>query len=243
MRPNRRRRVKRSPFTSAMGAALVAVLFSAGCGGVDEQSGQGAPRKVADEPEAPMIVGEGQTVVPSDTLEDWVSYGDALAVIVIAAEREDPRDAVTEKTGEGMVTRTLTIDVEEIGWQREGTSIPEEFTVGALGWGLKDGTLVPMKSSESPRLEVGGRYLVMLATLLGTLTPVPGAIAVVRDEKVVVPPEARTTAWSRQLDGATLPDAAATVARTEPDALAAQHFDLEPEDRYQAVLAARRPGG
>ncbi|MGH2780456.1 MAG: hypothetical protein ACRDLA_03390, partial [Thermoleophilaceae bacterium] len=83
----------------------------------------------------------------SESLRDWVSYVDHVAVYTVADERAPDTDSARDAQ-----VREVTLGVDRRLWSATGApQLPNRFTIDALD------------SRDAPRLEVGERYLAPLA--------------------------------------------------------------------------------
>lgn len=206
--------------------ALLGLLLTA-CGGNGETSF------------APSV--SASKHIPTDGLQSWVSYAHQVSVVRVVSETQLGPDEATLNRGEGMVGRSVTLQVETSLWVALGAEqIEGQIEIQDWGWVLKAGSLVPFTNA---RLEVGGRYLVPLAdfgngwgSLELTAIPIEGeAIAAALASNVHDNP------WFTELAGIPLNTLADRLAATDPDPVAAQFAHLPPIERYEAVQAEARP--
>jgi hypothetical protein len=121
-------------------------LVAVGCGG----------SKAGETP----LMAEGSDAYPHATLADWVTYGDAVVVFEVIAEKEIPPSRDELEAGEGLIMRELQARVEDLIWVADGAStIPTEFTFVSNGWSFKGSERRPMTSEGAGRLEVGRQYV------------------------------------------------------------------------------------
>lgn len=120
-----------------------------------------------DDP-GPVSVISGSDRFFSFTLQDWVSFAEAVVVVEVTAEQRVPPTAEEERRGEGYLTRVVTLVVQETPWVRpDGQRPPDGFEVATSGWVLRAGIEVPARFSASPRLEVGQVFLMPVLELDG----------------------------------------------------------------------------
>lgn len=173
--------------------------------------------------------------IPTDGPQSWVSYAHQVSVVRVVAESQIGPDEAALTRGEGLVGRSVTLQVETTVWAAPGSEpVQGEIEMHDWGWLLKDGELRPFTNS---RLEVGGRYLVPLADFgdgWGSMElaaiPIEGdAIATGWADNVEDNP------WLRELAGSSLDAVGNELATTEPDPVAARFSHLPPIQRYEAV--------
>ncbi|HEX2578228.1 MAG TPA: hypothetical protein VHK88_17920 [Aquihabitans sp.] len=108
--------------------------------------------------------------VPSDTLQDLVTYADEVAVIDVVdqkiIEHDEPNDGL-----EPTRYRDVTATVVDVVWKApQNRAVPQSFTFTTGGW--KDG---PAPVCDQPGLELGRRYLVgMVEYRKGEWAPMTG---------------------------------------------------------------------
>jgi hypothetical protein len=191
-------------------------------------------------PAAPQVVhGQSSGRLPDETLVDWVSYADGVAVVTVASEKEIPLQiGDVNVAGEGLQGRTLTLKVDRLLWSRpEARPVPNEFPMRAPGWALKNFVKQPF-TSGSVRLEVGSKYLMAIAWIYDG-----GWSQLGSETAALIGPEGRPVAEGRVTNpavsgfiGKPLDEAAAALRATSPDPRAARHFDLDAIRRWDAVL-------
>jgi hypothetical protein len=209
-----------------------------------------------------IVLADAKEAVPSRTATDWVSYGDQVAVVRVAAEHER-HDAVDE-TGEEYLARTVDLRVEERVWARPGApALPDTLSVTADGWEVKGGTRVPVGAQDASRLEVGHDYVISFARFsdgawapLGSGGVLPydnGRVGEGEFEGETVTVDAYRSAWERQLvaggeeplafraAGKPAAGVGAVLRSTAPDATAARYFGLDAAARYEKVTGAAEP--
>ena len=237
-------------------------LTGVGCGGRAANRDAGAPIGSSD-----IVVGTGEDLMPADTLVDWVSYAEQVSAVTILDEREIPPPASVRDRKEGYIGRWVKVRVDEVFWTSPGATTPgasaEVMELVVAGWVLRGDKKITFALEESPRLEVGGRYVIPLFTYL---RPVPAEA----EEPVTSRRDASTErlepAWSplsvrtpfavpgdaiavadvtargnsplaQELSRLSEADLRQRLAQTSPDPRAAKHWDLPPYERWRAVSA------
>jgi hypothetical protein len=213
----------------AAGLLLVLSVTVIGCGG----SSSSAP-----------VSGGGSELFPAETLSDWVSYADHVAVFSVASAQPIPPDPADVEHGGGLQGRDVTLRIERILWTADGApALPEEIHMQALGWVLQEGgERREAVTPDAPRVDVGERYVAPLARVragTGELEWWPlsiGAQLPVSDGEVKRPND---DAWRSPildaLAGTTLAQLESLVHRRAPDPLAAKYMHLRPQERVAAV--------
>jgi hypothetical protein len=195
-----------------------------------------------------VVIGDGDEALPNATVQDWKSYGDAVAAIEVVGARAEPTSPEVAQSGEGLLNRVITVRVRHVYWRaRHSRSVPATFTMLAWGWVIHDRKRRPTVSRGSVRLEVGHRYLVVLAHYpdgwgtLGTGAQMPFDGGVVgRGEwlgRAEGPTEAQEYPGIAALLGGDDRRIAAVLARAHADPLADALRNLPPVARYQRVYA------
>jgi hypothetical protein len=185
----------------------------------------------------------GSARFPSATLTDWVSYGDQVSIVSVAAEEELGRGS------DGYLGRVVTLRIEKTIWQRRGApSADGTVRVVTWGWAIDDGERRPVAAWGGPRLEVGARYVTPLVR-----APRDGVAwtALADDSTLPLDGDVVTTAGvlgvpsllAKDLRGKSVEELATMLARTPPDPIAAKYFDVPPDERVQAVLRERAETG
>jgi hypothetical protein len=154
--------VRRRIYFAGVAAALVAgatVLGATASGST--ASGAGA------RPERQVVMAHGDDRLPSVTATDWVTYADHVVVVTAASERISEPAQTDLQRGEGLLGRTVRLQVEDVLWSRDGAPqpAPESWDYSAAGSVFTDGAVaepVPMALHDRPRVEVGHRYIMAI---------------------------------------------------------------------------------
>ncbi|MGI8578380.1 MAG: hypothetical protein ACR2KG_10815 [Nocardioidaceae bacterium] len=94
------------------------------------------------EPSTPPgpALGEAAEALPSDTATDWVTYADHLVTVHVTGVADDGPSQQELAAGEGLIGRTVTMQVDEKLWSRTGSpELPETLTWNESGWSFKNG--------------------------------------------------------------------------------------------------------
>lgn len=229
----------------ALGVAFMALcVFLSACG--------------ADGESPASVAGNEQKVLPVETIEDWVTYGDRLVVVEATAERASPISEAEREQGEGYSVRQVSMKVISTYWSSPETKrtrelkTPTEFTAPNGGSLVKGKTRKPVRFDGETYAQVGQQYLALLTHSSIALMVDPSTRSVSEFEKpswrvgALLPLKDGVVAPEDDSDGegppahsklATLtPDASGELlSTTEPDPAAAQYTDLDPVARYQNV--------
>lgn len=155
----------------AAGTAIAAVVASAGVVGGMAMGGDSPERRAAATQQPPVVLADSLDLLDSGTVEDWVSYGSAVAVVTVVDERAGQVLEDDLARGEGTINRDIVMQVDERLWTREGANLPDQITISTTGWAWSDGQpekRVEFGNAGRPRYEVGRQYLVALAKWPGT---------------------------------------------------------------------------
>lgn len=200
-----------------------------------------AIRDEAPAPAPEMVAMQASQSLPSQTLEEWASYADELAVIQVIEERELP-PAKVETTG-GYVPRDVTVRVERTLWRRSAAPdpAPATFSFTDLGWLERDGVRVPVGAAGGNRLEVGKRYLAPLVRVDSDWFPLaPNAQLLLDGDTVTDTVDmGRLTPAARRMTHLDVAAAAERLAATPPDPVAKRFADLPPRERFNAAAEAK----
>jgi hypothetical protein len=223
-----------SPIASVALVCAAAGVFGPGCAEDDASGDAGGDPPVGHAP-------NGDYLLPAGTLTDWVSYTEQLSAVTVLSEEEIPPPDSVLKNREGHIFRRIRLGLDETIWVNKGvTPLAGELGMNAWGWYLKGDQRRPSSLAFSPRLEVGGRYVMALTRYAegwGVLTP-ESVFAV--DGDPIATRDVRAHGYSpvaHQLAGKTFAEIAALLQSTPPDAIAEKYWDLLPAARYQAVAA------
>jgi hypothetical protein len=231
--------VKGLHVTASWVLTVIAVV-AAGCGG--DESAPSPDGRAA-------VIGEGAEMFPSSTLEDWKSYADHVAVYTVVAQREVPfQPRSYEAPDEGMIGRFVTVQVDRELWSADkAPALPSRFTISAPGWVLHEGERRVFRIRNSPRLEVGEKFLAPLVHREDYPSSAPpwiplgfGSQLRVVEGKIASEVEEANPALASKWRGATVDEVASAVVKQEPETLAYKHRDLRPIKRVEAVI---REGG
>ncbi len=228
-----------------LGVILAALcLLATSCGG---------------EPRPAAVAGNDQKVLPSETLQDWVTYGDRLVVVEATAESASPISEGERESGEGYSSRQVSMKIITTHWSSPETDrtreleTPTELTTANGGSVVKGKTRKPVRFDGETYATVGQPYLALLTYSSIALTVDPQTRAVTRFEKpswtigALVPLEDGLVAPADDPDGEDSPVRAKLAAltpeasgellgKTEPDPAASEYAALDPVARYQNVV-------
>jgi hypothetical protein len=189
----------------------------------------------------PVVAGDGAGRLPAESLRDWVSYADEVAVFTVASEQELQTPQEESARGEGLVGRTVELQVNKILWRRPGSQpAGDVLDVATYGWVLKDGEQISFAPSSGPRLEVGRTYVAPLVRFSdGEWGPQSDdSVVEVRDGSLVWTGRGQPSRPAASLTGKSTAEVAQQVsaARAYPAAIA--NAQLSAEDRAAVVNGA-----
>lgn len=221
--------------------AFLGMLAVAGCA-----SAQGpAPAEGPQSAEA-VIIGDGSLAFPTQTIEDWVTYGDFVALVTvtgsspIAGEKEMGTDA-------RVINRELTVKVDTAIWRNPAapdTQLPDSISRPALGWTQDgaNGPLTKLAFEGSPWFEIGGQYLVVVYSdeegygIGSTGSALPYANGVLGEGEFLGGKPTAEYTGALSLLGQTLDAATTLLATAKPDPRVEGYMDLPARDRYSVVV-------
>lgn len=115
---------------------------------------------------SPVQFVDAEDVRPSQTLSDWVTYADYIAVVTVQTDslREPTKTEV--KRGEGSMLRDLVMSVDEVLWTAPNAAakLPTAIEWTAIGSAFSNGgkDTVRLAIRDTPRLEQGHSYILAL---------------------------------------------------------------------------------
>lgn len=236
--------------------AMACLAVASGCGArgpTQEVGAPGAPPRTDGSYDYEGW-GSADYAIPTWSFRDWVSYADQVSVVTVVAERQLPLGPEEVAHQEGLVGRTVTLEIERTIWRRPGAPrAMDRITVDTWGWTLHEGRLNPMRLGGA-RLEVDHRYVLPLVLFASEGSkswtgfadgdgnfPLDGSVIVDGQIGRVGDPNSNDYPGTEILTGVTVDELAARLGRAEPDPLAVKHADLDAVARWNAV--ARECGG
>lgn len=218
---------------------VITAVAVAGCG-ASSPDGTSAP--APDRATTPAVIAEAAYAYPSDTLQDWVSYNNEIAVVRVTSAEEVPVDDSVKQRGEWTTNRRAVLQIERVLWRAPGQpQAPKEVAVVTSGFVHKNGGQVPLVMHGEARLEAGERYVVPLALQDGEWL-IPGTSAALLVDGRVQPARGQDNAAVSELAGLTPAQVQEKLGRTQPDAAAARRGNLQPYERWQEVANERATG-
>jgi hypothetical protein len=120
----------------------------------------------ARSPRPAVLVSSGDQLLPSETLTDWVTYGDHLVLATVAGERELAPTAEESEAGEGFVPRVIELRIDRVLWSREGApAAPASFETDLDGWQFHGTKRTPVRLRGEPMMSVGRQYVLPIVHL------------------------------------------------------------------------------
>jgi hypothetical protein len=224
----------------AVAATLAALAVVAILGRGDDE---GAPPGSGSQ--GPVMLGEAVDLLPSETLRDWVSFADDLAVVSVAAERElPPPPGADPRLDEDYIGREVTLQVERTLWHRPGgPSVGDDFDMVVWGWTERSGTRRPFAVLGGARMEVGRRYLLPVTKIEGEWTPLgSGTILTLEGDTVTSDvPGNKPEPVAAAMKGRSLADARRAVNSAAPYPLAAKNAEVPAVERWKLVSRQQTP--
>jgi hypothetical protein len=242
-------------------AGLLALALSLACGRSAEPSGRpiDPDAGITISPEV-VFATTSEGTFPARTLTDWVSYAVQVSEVTVLSERElRPPPAVWER-GEGYIGRQARLRIDRTLWKSPGALTPgampdpAEVNVVVAGWVLRARVRHRMAFKDSPRLEVGGRYIIPLQTMSRPKVEADGSVSSTEQEAQwgplaldcqlaiagdpVATADAQLTGigpLARMLSMLSTDDLASRLASTPPGRFVDKYWHLEPRERLRAV--------
>ena len=196
---------------------------------------------------------EFDTLLPSDTVSDWVSYADYVVEAEATSDTKLPPTDPELQDGEGLSIRMVSMTVQSVVWRSASPThqLPSTFSLPSGGWSFHKGQPdVPFRMADVAQLEIGHTYLlplVYVVTISDWNTPGPFSVLPF-DSQVVGHGEtilgstgfpinpmaelgsARAELWNRGLS-----QVKTVLESTKPNSIAAQYPELSPVERYRKV--------
>lgn len=211
----------------------------AGCG---SSSVDGSAAPGPDPAATRVVIAEAAYAYPSDTLQDWVSYNNEIAVVRVTSADEIPVDDSVKQRGEWTTNRRAVLQIERVLWRGPGQpQAPNEVAVVTSGFVHKNGDRLPLVMHGAARLEPGERYVVPLALQDGEWL-IPGTSAAPLVNGRVQPAAGQENPAVTELAAHTPDQVQEKLGRTQPDAAAARRGNLQPYERWQEVANERAVG-
>lgn len=122
---------------------------------------------VAGTQERQVVLAHGDDRLPSTTAADWVTYADHVVVVTAAAEQSIAPTRTEVERGEGLIGRTVRLDVRQVLWSRDGAPqpAPKSWDYNATGALFTDRNVeaaTPMALEDRPRIETGHQYILAI---------------------------------------------------------------------------------
>lgn len=175
-------------------------------------------------------------IVPSESLQDLVTYADQVAVVKVVddevVEYDRPNDGLELER-----FREVTIEVTDVVWTApQQRDVPTSATFTTSGWRGGDPKKGPAPDCDQPPLEVGHRYLVgMVEYRDGEWAPMSGPFVLNVDESGDVHGVIEDGPLSKY-DGGTPAAVGAALAEVAPDPKAAPYRDQPGGLRHRASV-------
>ena len=135
---------------SIAGAGLLVAVLLGAC----------APKTTVEDK---VIIGQGDGFLPGETLTDWVSYANQVSEVTVTSEQEMPPPKDVLDRQRGYIARRVTLRIDNNIWVNPNSVTAQgEISFFASGWLLKGDKRYRFALVNSPRLEVGGHYILPL---------------------------------------------------------------------------------
>ena len=200
-----------------------------------------------------VIVADADFLLPGDTLQDWVTYGDALAQVSVIDERRLPVSPGDKDRA--YVPRGIRLHVDRVLWTRSSTvpSVPSVLRWSLDGWTTIQGNRqVLLRVDSEPLMEVGKTYLAVITHLPdragrafhgwiplndAALVPVAGGRLDVGDS--VVSRSRDPHNYRQSLAGRPVSALVSDIQGASPDPKAAPYMRLPADQRYLLTQRSR----
>lgn len=202
--------------TSMASAVAIALSFGVGATAFQLVEDSGDDQR-------PVFRGEASTLLPGDSVSDWVTYADQVAVVSVHDERQRPMRPWVKAYGEGTIGRDVTIKIERTLWRRdEAPEPPKSFSLLVTGWVVVDGKKHDFQVTRGSRIEPNHRYIMPLARFpSGEWYPISPVAVLPYDDERIGNGEHRggelTTRAAKSQRDRRADDLAKELAKTAPD--------------------------
>lgn len=234
-----------------VGLGLAFAAGVAACGGDHE----GTPPTTCRAADGGVLVGHGPAddyFLPDQTLSDWVSYSDQIAVVSVVGEVARAPEGTPGGGEMRYIPRDVTLRVEQTLWpQGDVAASRADVTFTWWGWSARtaQAPMVPVLHCYVPRLSPGGRYVAALSRFAGgVVAPLTGGAILAAPGDPIAAKDIATHGYgevAHALSTSTLEEMSQIFGSTPLDPFAAKHLDLPPVERFQAASvernAAQRP--
>lgn len=198
------------------------------------------------------LVAAAAELFPSDTAQDWVTYGDHLIQGNLQSEIEIAPSQDELQANEGIISRGLTLTVDRVLWSRKGAPpLPPRLQWEVPGWAFQGNERREFFIAGSPRIEKGHTYLLQVVHLApsetvgdGGWSPLAAATTFSYDNGKIgdgeMSPDGghRRSAIARAVWGKSESALVALLENARPEPAAAKFMGLDPQARLRAVQEA-----
>lgn len=119
-----------------------------------------------DPDEFPLTVASASYRRSGETAQDWVTHADHVILARAVDEVIHAPEPVEVERGEGMVGRTVALEVKEVLWSAPDPARPAPTVYEYPAWGLVFNgdvdDLTPIGVQDEPRVEVGHDYVIVI---------------------------------------------------------------------------------
>ncbi|WP_304455137.1 hypothetical protein [Nocardiopsis sp. YSL2] len=144
---------KRSRVFTAAGAGVATVAFN-------------AATYEPDPDELPLTNASVSYRKAGQTARDWVTNADHVILARAVDEQIHEPEPIEVERGEGMIGRTVSLDVQRVLWSAPAPArpAPETYEYPAWGFVFNGGVdnLTPIGTQDEPRVEVGHDYVIAI---------------------------------------------------------------------------------
>src|SRR3954469_6577292 len=225
-----------------LAGSIAAIAVSVALGVLVSNQGSTHPR-------APrLIIAQSDQLLPSESLADWRSFADHLALVTITSERRLAPTAQEVAANEGYVPRVISLRIDSLLWSRQrAPPAPGAFESDLDGWSFQGSTLTPIRLEGEPMMTVGKQYVMPIVYLQASpnvqvpgwsplapdsIIPVAGGVLGQGD---VTPGGPGVGTPRAQFDGNSAASLTSALKSAAPYSAVANEMDLPPDERAQLV--------
>lgn len=193
-------------------------------------------------------------LLPNNTLTDWVTFGDHVAIVKLTQSTALPASEEEKRNSEGYIPRKISFEVEKVVWSRKGAQpAPKNLDLSVDGWAFNKSRQIPVRDEGQATIEgIGSEYLAVLTKLeRSESVSMPGWITL--GSTTIVPLTAEHDSASapdtlnegeglalKAVAGLTPDEVVSLLDGTPADPYALPYMDLPPDERSQAAIRAER---
>lgn len=112
------------------------------------------------------VIAAGDDRLPSESAADWITYSDYVVIATATGETTSKPPAIDLERGEGVIERTVALQVDDVLWHRNDADAPKptSFAWPAFGWVWHETpeNRTELVDPDQARVEPGHSYLMAI---------------------------------------------------------------------------------